>query len=262
MARRRWAGALPTVFHSKGLSPSRVLESGDIPSTSSGDPRLASQLRYYGARAHEYDEWWLRQGRYDRGEEENARWFAEGETVARALANAEPKGDILELACGTGIWTRQLVEKADTVTAVDGSPEMLRINAQRLRSPKVEHVEADLFTWKPNGAFDFIFFSFWLSHVPPERFEPFWELVRRALVPGGRIFFVDSLRTPTSIATDHRLPDDPSATILNRRINDGREFEIYKVFTTPKNSAVDSKSLDSILRSRPPAVTFSSAAAG
>jgi len=28
---------------------------------------LKEQLEYYRARAAEYDQWWLRQGRYDRG---------------------------------------------------------------------------------------------------------------------------------------------------------------------------------------------------
>jgi demethylmenaquinone methyltransferase/2-methoxy-6-polyprenyl-1,4-benzoquinol methylase len=78
-----------------------------------------------------------------------------------------------------------------------------------------------------------VFFSFWLSHVPPERFEAFWAMVRGALAPGGRVFFVDSLRTEQSTATDHRLPDAESDVVLERRLNDGRSFHIYKVFYDP-----------------------------
>ena len=33
---------------------------------------LREQLDYYRARAAEYDQWWLRQGRYDRGAALNA----------------------------------------------------------------------------------------------------------------------------------------------------------------------------------------------
>lgn len=36
---------------------------------------LAEQIAYYGARASEYDEWFLRQGRYDRGDENRRLWF-------------------------------------------------------------------------------------------------------------------------------------------------------------------------------------------
>ena len=45
--------------------------------TAQGADPLLEQLAYYRARAAEYDEWWLRQGRYDRGAALNAQWFAE-----------------------------------------------------------------------------------------------------------------------------------------------------------------------------------------
>jgi hypothetical protein len=53
--------------------------------------------------------------------------------------------------------------------------------------------------------------------------------VASCLVPGGRVFFVDSRHEPTSTAVDHTLPES-TTPILQRRLNDGREFRIYKVF--------------------------------
>jgi demethylmenaquinone methyltransferase/2-methoxy-6-polyprenyl-1,4-benzoquinol methylase len=193
---------------------------------------LEQQIAYYRARSGEYDEWFYRQGRYDRGPEVNQLWFAEAQIVAEALDAFQPAGSVLELACGTGIWTERLVRHADAVTAVDASPEMLALNARRVRSDKVSYVEADLFAWEPSRQFDAVFFSFWLSHVPPARFEDFWRLVRRALRPGGRFFFIDSHCEPTSTALDH-APPDFTATRSTRRLNDGREFEICKVFYDP-----------------------------
>ncbi|HWB12935.1 MAG TPA: hypothetical protein VG826_27165 [Pirellulales bacterium] len=38
------------------------------------DDLLHEQLAYYRARAAEYDQWFLRQGRYDRGEEHRIQW--------------------------------------------------------------------------------------------------------------------------------------------------------------------------------------------
>src|SRR3954467_10620052 len=96
---------------------------------------LREQLDYYRQRAAEYDQWWLRQGRYDRGPGLKAQWFAEGAEVRRALAAFRPEGRILELACGTGIWTEQLLPFAERLTAIDGSREMLAINAQRVPAP-------------------------------------------------------------------------------------------------------------------------------
>jgi demethylmenaquinone methyltransferase/2-methoxy-6-polyprenyl-1,4-benzoquinol methylase len=78
----------------------------------SSDRLIEEQIAYYQARAGEYDEWFLRQGRYDHGPEMNARWFAEVEQVARALEAFAPAGDVLELASGTGLWTQRLAPTA------------------------------------------------------------------------------------------------------------------------------------------------------
>src|SRR6185312_6072114 len=96
------------------------------------DRLIEEQIAYYQARAAEYDEWFLRQGRYDHGPEMNARWFAEVEQVARALEAFAPAGDVLELASGTGLWTQRLVTTARSVTAVDSSPEVHAVNRERL----------------------------------------------------------------------------------------------------------------------------------
>lgn len=190
---------------------------------------LEQQIEYYRARAAEYDQWYLRQGRYDRGPDLNQRWFAQDREVLGALNAFQPSGSVLELACGTGIWTARLSPYARELLAVDASPEVMAINRGRVRSQSVKYVQADVFAWTPPMQFDVVFFGFWLSHVPPERFEAFWALVRQALKPDGRFFFVDSRYEPTSTAKDHRLPDR-TATTLMRRLNDGRQFQIFKIF--------------------------------
>jgi SAM-dependent methyltransferase len=190
---------------------------------------LQQQIAYYRARASEYDEWFLRQGRYDRGPELNAAWFQEVEQVRAALYRFNPIGDVLEFACGTGLWTQHLLRFAHRITAVDAAAEVLKLNRGRQGSPNVTYVQADIFAWQPEALFDVVFFSFWLSHVPPQRFEPFWHMVARSLKPGGRVFFVDSRHNATSTAHDHRSGDAEAGTVV-RRLNDGREFEIVKIF--------------------------------
>ncbi|HEU4558423.1 MAG TPA: class I SAM-dependent methyltransferase [Longimicrobium sp.] len=194
---------------------------------------LEQQKEYYRARAGEYDEWFMREGRYDRGPEHHAQWFAEVEEVRAALERFNPTGRVLELACGTGWWTDQLVRWADEVTAVDASAEVLELNRIRVGDTKVRRVQADLFAWEPDALYDVVFFSFWLSHVPPERFDAFWGMVRIALAPGGRVFLVDSLRAVESTAKDHVLPDED--IVLERKLNDGRRFNIYKLFYQPSD---------------------------
>lgn len=196
------------------------------------DRFLSEQIDYYRARAPEYDQWFLRQGRYDRGLESSRRWFEEVDTVRGALGQFRPAGHVLELACGTGWWTVELARTATRVTALDAAQETLALNRQRVRSPKVEYVQADIFEWqpsRPDERFDAIFFGFWLSHVPPQRFEGFWDRLRGWLAEDGRVFFVDSRREPTSTASNHQLPQQESI-VSSRKLNDGREFSVYKIF--------------------------------
>jgi len=193
---------------------------------------LSDQVAYYRARAGEYDEWFLREGRYDRGAEHRAQWFGEIATIRRALAATIHDRNVLELACGTGLWTEQLAKQNRSVVAVDASPEVIAINENRVRADHVRYEVADLFRWSPRARFEAVFFAFWLSHVPAGRFDGFWATVQSALEPGGKVFFVDSLLEQTSTATDHTAIDDSG--VVRRKLNDGREFDIVKVFYQPE----------------------------
>jgi len=183
---------------------------------------LAEQKRYYAERAPEYDDWWYRRGRYTRDPERERRWLVDVAELEKRLQGFAPRGDVLELAAGTGIWTRKLVPAADRVVAVDANAETLALNTQA-----AELVVADIFGWRPPQQFDVVFFSFWLSHVPEERFAEFWALVRSALRPGGRVFLIDS--GPPEVAGDGELQV--------RQLADGREFTIVKRFWQPDNLA-------------------------
>src|SRR5690349_24212571 len=91
--------------------------------------RVLDEMKtYYRERAAEYDEWFYRRGRYDRGAQSNALWFAEVDEVVKALDDFHLSGDLLELAPGTGIWTERLLRTASSITAVDASGEMVAIN--------------------------------------------------------------------------------------------------------------------------------------
>jgi len=183
---------------------------------------LAEQKRYYAERAPEYDDWWYRRGRYTRDPERERRWLVDVAELEKRLQGFAPRGDVLELAAGTGIWTRKLVPAADRVVAVDANAETLALNTQA-----AELVVADIFGWRPPQQFDVVFFSFWLSHVPEERFAEFWALVHSALRPGGRVFLIDS--GPPEVAGDGELQV--------RQLADGREFTIVKRFWQPDDLA-------------------------
>jgi demethylmenaquinone methyltransferase/2-methoxy-6-polyprenyl-1,4-benzoquinol methylase len=179
---------------------------------------LREQKSYYAERAPEYDDWWYRRGRYELEPDALDRWRADAAEVAAVLENFAPRGSVLELAAGTGIWTRRLVGLADRVVAVDANAETLALNTS-----DAELVRADVFEWEPAERFDLVFFSFWLSHVPEERFEEFWSLVRVALASSGRVFLVDSGAGDTAhTGTDQADGEE------TRSLADGRTFRIVK----------------------------------
>ena len=74
---------------------------------------VAEQRRYYRERAPEYDDWWFRRAGYTLDAETEARWFADVRQLEAALEAFVPRGDVLELAAGTGIWTGPLLRHAD-----------------------------------------------------------------------------------------------------------------------------------------------------
>jgi demethylmenaquinone methyltransferase/2-methoxy-6-polyprenyl-1,4-benzoquinol methylase len=179
---------------------------------------VTEQKRYYAERAPEYDDWWNRRGRYELDPDALARWEADAAEAEAALEKFASVGNVLELAAGTGIWTHKLVRLADCVVAVDANIETLALNTSG-----AELVRTDIFEWEPRERVDLVFFSFWLSHVPEERFGDFWALVRAALVPGGRVFLVDSSEGDLA-----HTGTDQSGEEETRSLTDGRTFRIVK----------------------------------
>jgi demethylmenaquinone methyltransferase/2-methoxy-6-polyprenyl-1,4-benzoquinol methylase len=171
---------------------------------------LDEQVVYYRAVAPEY--------------EDHALPLPGGSKLSEALDAFRPTGSVLELACGPGTWTTQLLHHATDVTAVDASPEMLAIAAARVGKERVRFVAADLFHWQPDRRYDVVFFGFWLSHVPPERFASFWSLVGDCLKPDGRVFFVDDW-----YRTADELIEGERSTTIQRRLTDGTTYRIVKV---------------------------------
>jgi demethylmenaquinone methyltransferase/2-methoxy-6-polyprenyl-1,4-benzoquinol methylase len=197
---------------------------------------LQEMKEYYRARAQEYDEWFYRRGRYDRGDEMNARWFADIHEAFARLDSLHLTGDVLELAPGTGIWTERLVRTATSITAVDASSEMIEINQAKVSDKRVSYVQADLFSWQPERTYDAVVFCFWISHIPLERLDGFLRSVATMVRPGGSIFFIDGRREPTSTASNHQLPTQDSQVMI-RTLNDGKNFEIVKNFYDPADLA-------------------------
>jgi SAM-dependent methyltransferase len=112
-----------------------------------------------------------------------ADWAKAPSTRLRGfLALLPPGGSILELGCGAGNHSAVMLEAGFTVRATDGSPEMAEIAARRLGHP----VEAMLFDeLNAHEAYDGVWASACLLHVPREELAGILGRIRRALKPSG-----------------------------------------------------------------------------
>ena len=181
------------------------------------DEVLADQIDYYRRRAGEYDA-----TAYGDVAAARAR-------IARLVAAMRPTGSVLEIACGTGLWTEALARWAGPLTAIDAAPEAVAIARDRVRPARVTFEIADVFTWDPGARFDVIFFSAWLSHVPASRFAEFWQLLERLIIPNGRVLFIDEHVDEHGKETYLAGRDE----VIERRLNDGSTFRVIKNFVDP-----------------------------
>jgi demethylmenaquinone methyltransferase/2-methoxy-6-polyprenyl-1,4-benzoquinol methylase len=85
---------------------------------------------------------------------------------------------------------------------------------------------------EPDRQVDSVFTGFWLSHVRRDRLPQFLAIAKRWLKPGGLFAFIDSRPDPESGARDHPQVDEDEVAL--RRLADGREFHIPKVFYEPE----------------------------
>jgi ubiquinone/menaquinone biosynthesis C-methylase UbiE len=156
---------------------------------------------------------------------ERAVFQADLDAATLWLDDLPISGEIVELAAGTGWWSPLLAQKGE-LSLYDVSDEVLvrardRLLAHGLRA----HIHIRDAWAEPDRQVDVVFCGAWLSHVRRKRLPEFLAIVRRWLKPGGLFAFIDEAGQPGFERTvDEQQP---------RQLNDGREFQIIKVFYEP-----------------------------
>lgn len=177
---------------------------------------------YYSERAEEYDEWYDRKNFYDKGKELNEIWFKELELLATKVGEIQGR-KILELASGTGMWTQHLI-KNNKVTPTDYSKEMLDKLHERcgVKGKVIDNYHIEL---EETKEFDLCFFSFWLSHVPPEKEHSFFTELKRVLNKGCELYIVDSFLNKNELNCLTQKEN-----IQLRPLKSGKTFRVYKKY--------------------------------
>ncbi|HEY5634059.1 MAG TPA: class I SAM-dependent methyltransferase [Burkholderiaceae bacterium] len=177
-------------------------------------------LAYYAARAREYERI------YDKPERQ-----ADLRVLETAVAAWLEGREVVEIACGTGYWTRFIAPAARRVLALDANPETLEIaRAKALPPEKVRFDVADAYALEPSlGQFDAAFAGFWWSHVPRDAQPAFLASLRARLVAGAVLVMLDN-RYVQGSSTPVSRTDARGNTYQLRRLHDGSAHEVLKNF--------------------------------
>ncbi|HEY2560202.1 MAG TPA: class I SAM-dependent methyltransferase [Caldimonas sp.] len=176
---------------------------------------------YYAARAGEYD------SVYQKPERQ-----ADLRDIERWLPPVLSGATVLEVACGTGYWTRFIAPVASSVVAVDSAPETLRIAGQRVLASNVAFQVGDAYALRSDGpTFNAAFAGFWFSHVPLERQREFLGGLNAVLQPGAKVVLLDNLfvEGSSSAIADQ---DGTGNTYQSRKLDDGSTHRVLKNFPT------------------------------
>jgi demethylmenaquinone methyltransferase / 2-methoxy-6-polyprenyl-1,4-benzoquinol methylase len=114
--------------------------------------------------------------------------FGQDPRWRRTMVSGIEPGRVLDVACGTGLVTLELVRRGCTVVALDQSPDMLAEARRRVPGVRFVQGEAEALPFG-DAEFDSLTFTYLLRYVD-DRAATMRELAR-VVKPGGRIGMVE-----------------------------------------------------------------------
>ena len=121
----------------------------------------------------------------------NAEAYAKREITSRYarltkfLALLPPGAAILELGCGAGSDSAEMLARGYDVSPTDGSPELAEIASRRLGRPVGTLLFHDLDAVE---TYDGVWANACLLHVPRDQLADVLALIHRAIKPGGAFY--------------------------------------------------------------------------
>ncbi|HTG44097.1 MAG TPA: class I SAM-dependent methyltransferase [Verrucomicrobiae bacterium] len=132
--------------------------------------------------------------------------------VQMLRSHLQPEMDVLELGCGTGLFTAELAKTGARITAVDISPELLEVARLQCQSANVRFVIQNAYALDyADASFDSVLGSSVLHHL--ELDQALTEAYR-VLRPGGHFRFTEPNMLNPQIAIQKNIP------AVKRRLGD------------------------------------------
>ena len=174
---------------------------------------------YYEARAREYDDWWLGQGRF--AERDRPDWDRQRAALIATIQGL-PRARTLDVACGTGFLTRHL---PGDVVALDQSQGMLDVAAQQAPNADLVRGEGTALPFE-DTSFDRVFTSHFYGHLEEDERRAFLAEARRV---ARELVIADASLAHSPVAEEYQ----------ERVLNDGSCWEVYKRFFTGDGLAAE-----------------------
>lgn len=184
-----------------------------------GSRREATLRDYHAARVPEYDRV------YNKPERQQ-----ELRLLERWVPTVFAGRRVLEVAAGTGYWTRFIAPQTVSLLATDATEQALAVARKRVVSRKVSFALADAYALPAElGRFEAAFAGFWLSHVPKSRLGEFFAGLHARLEPGAKVLLLDNRFVAGS---NHPITDtdDEGNTYQTRRLQNGSVHKVLKNF--------------------------------
>ncbi|MBN2208104.1 MAG: class I SAM-dependent methyltransferase [Candidatus Coatesbacteria bacterium] len=197
----------------------------------SNRPTQAETVRYYDARAAEYDDFFAGRGQFA-----DVRLEIEHDLgLVAPMVRDFGAGRVLDVACGTSFFSACYAEDARSVVGVDLSPLMLSESRTRHRSLRARaslvQAEGLALPFAPY-TFDRCFVGFFLSHLDDEDILALLRHLKPVLKATGQLAIVDSAWTEF-----RKRQGRERTSVQTRRLNGGGEFSVFKRYFTPEELA-------------------------
>jgi demethylmenaquinone methyltransferase/2-methoxy-6-polyprenyl-1,4-benzoquinol methylase len=192
-------------------------------------------IAYYSARALDYEEI------YDKPERQDDLVRLRG-----LVAGLTTGMTVVELACGTGYWTRVMAQGATEIHAVDASRESIGIARRKMKpDAEVTFEVADLDKLEVGRrVYSTMVAGFLWSHVPVQEIDGFLDRLAVRLGSGTRAVLFDNRYVEgSSSPISHR--DRYGNSYQKRHLASGESFTIVKNFPSAADLATAARRVGS-----------------
>jgi demethylmenaquinone methyltransferase/2-methoxy-6-polyprenyl-1,4-benzoquinol methylase len=192
-----------------------------------GKSEKAELFAYYDARADGYEDFYQGRGA---AIAPLADEYPIDTAGVSALLSSFGRGDVIDLACGTGFWLSAYSANCASVTLVDQSGPALarcrqRVEALGLPAMSTTIVQGDLFEARlPEASYDSCLLGFLLSHLTDPQTDALFDRLRIILRPRSEIAVIDS------VWSEARRPYCQRESFERRTVPDGPSFMIRKKY--------------------------------